>query len=120
MDHVKPPPAKKQQQQSLPPPAMSAPPPEKGNSASGAAVDQSARKDFESHDWERDAQWQRYLQGVELPALPALALHGVPVGGTPVKRRRHQGIHGRRSSAPRVLAALMACRFSCRIRRGKA
>jgi hypothetical protein len=51
---------------------MSAPPPvEKGNSASGA-VDQSARKDFESHDWERDAQWQRYLQGVELPALPAL------------------------------------------------
>jgi hypothetical protein len=53
---------------------MSAPPPEKGDSASGAAVDQSspARKDFESHDWESDAQWQRYLQGVELPALPAL------------------------------------------------
>ncbi|ELR23461.1 Transmembrane protein 33 family protein, putative [Acanthamoeba castellanii str. Neff] len=53
---------------------MSAPPPEKGDSASGAAVDQSspARQDFESHDWESDAQWQRYLQGVELPALPTL------------------------------------------------
>jgi hypothetical protein len=36
----------------------------------GTAATGGAPVDLESHDWGSDARWQRYLQGVELPAQP--------------------------------------------------